>query len=404
MAVFAYLAETQGGEVSRGRVEAEDRRAALAALGRERLRALSLREVRRGRAARAAATGSGARGARGGRMAARRELVFAQKLATLLGSGVTLPDALGLMAGGARGEAAAGALAEVRAGLSFCEALARLPAPPSEQTLALVAVGEATGTLGDQLARAASDIDRREALRRAILGQLAYPAALAVLMVLTIAFLAHLVLPQFEDIFSGTGASPPPETVVVLAAGRWVRDWGTLVLVLGLAGLLLIRVLRRRYRDAADRLTLRLPLMGGLVLEAEAARFCRALGALLVGGCQLAAALPIARGALRLPVLRARFEAASREVRAGLPLSVAFGRVGLLGEEAVQLIRIGERTGRLGEMALQAASAGEARVAGTLKRLSALTGPVMTALMGLMTAAVIGSVMTGVLSLNDAIQ
>ncbi|WP_031555899.1 type II secretion system F family protein [Parvularcula oceani] len=395
MTRYAYVAEAAGGAVIRGRVEADSERAVIDALSADRLRPLSIKPLR----------GEIRLGRRTASMPVTTQSRLVKRLAELLSSSIPLADALALMGRGEAQEAATARslLASVRSGQDLSSSFALLASPPPAQLLALVAVGEETGTLAQQLSRLAEELERKVALRRDIIGQLVYPAALLVLILLTLVFLAHLVLPQFEAVFAGSAAVPPPETRFVLAAGRFVREWGALF---PLAALLLVLVCvasRRAYRDTFDSLLLRLPFVGRILARSEAARFCRALGALTAGGCGLAKALPLARQGLTFPVLRRRHANAADAVRSGLPLSTALGRETLLHDEALQLVLIGERTGRLGQMLLQAAETCEAEVTASLKKATALTGPVLTALMGLLTAGVIASVMTGVLSLNDAV-
>ncbi|MEM9421661.1 MAG: type II secretion system F family protein, partial [Pseudomonadota bacterium] len=203
--------------------------------------------------------------------------------------------------------------------------------------------------------------------------------------------------------FETSNSAPPPETAFVLKAGQLVREWGWALPAVFLGSVLLVRFIRKRYQLTLDRLTLNLPLIGQLAKISEMARFCRSLGALLVGGCSMTEALPIARAAVFNRSLFASHEATANGVRLGQSLSDAAASNQLFPDEALELIRIGERTGQLGSMLLQASSSGEEQVTSTLKTISGVLGPLLTALMGAMTAGVIAAVMIGVMSLNEAV-
>ncbi len=396
MKIFQYTAEAADGHVVEGEVKAIDRADALAQLLEGRLTPLSLKPASEGLTL---PRGSGT--PLQGKLFER----FAHRLAALNGAGVPLADALSLMArSDARlGRHAQKALDSVRRGETLAAHLSSLPRGPSPEMIALIRVGEETGTLAAQLQLVADTLSRKAAFQKELISQLIYPLALCVLIILTLFFLAHFVLPQFEEIFAAGNAAPPPETAFVLDAGRVIREWGWAFPAIILGGVVSIRLLRARYRGPLDRFTIKLPFLGALTKTAEMARFCRSLGALLIGGCTMAEALPIARAAVFNQSLLDGHEAAADGVRLGAPLSDAIAAKGLFPDEALELIRIGERTGQLGAMLVQAAQSGEERVTTTLKTLSGLLGPILTALMGAITAGVIAAVMIGVMSLNEAV-
>ena len=135
----------------------------------------------------------------------------------------------------------------------------------------------------------------------------------------------------------------------------------------------------------------------------ETARYCRTLGELLCGGMPLARAMPIARAAVSLAPMREGVNAVEVDVRNGAALSKAARDAARLDPEAFSFFELGEETGALGAMIEKAADYLEEQIATRLKRFAALSGPVMTAIMGLLTAGVIAAVMSEVLSLNDAV-
>ena len=332
---------------------------------------------------------------------------FCTRMADLLNAGVAASKALALIAEQAGRASLKGFAARlqsrIRKGAPLSEALAGDPAQPPRIMVALAASGEALGDLGGQFARLAAAFETRAALRKEIIGQLIYPAALFILIVLTLVFLSFLVLPQFESVFMTSGAAPPAETQFVLAAGAAIRaHWltATLGLVAAAAG---AQAFARRYRSRAEALLLAAPVVGALVRKLETARYCRSLGELLCGGMPLARAMPIARAAISNGRIRRSAGEIEKDVRNGAPLSRAARETGGLHGEVVSFFELGEETGDLGAMTVKAADYLEQQITTGLKRFAALSGPVMTAIMGLLTAGVIAAVMAGVLSLNDTV-
>ena len=266
---------------------------------------------------------------------------------------------------------------------------------------ALISSGEAIGDLGGQLKRLASDLETRAKLRREIVGNLIYPAALFILIVLTMMFMSFVVLPQFETVFENTNTPPPAETKFVLSVGGFIRNWWSVIAISLVLSFVPARYLVRRYEIAWNKFIINVPVIGRSIFLANTARFCRSLGSLLCGGLPMAQALPIAREAIFTSVLRYRLERAEHDVRSGSALAAALRRHEAITMDALDLIEIGEKTGYLGKMVLRGADFAEDKLTSALKKIAALAGPIMTAIMGILTAGVIAAIMAGVMSLNE---
>ncbi|MEM8986252.1 MAG: type II secretion system F family protein [Pseudomonadota bacterium] len=397
-ASYKYVAENADGKIVRGRIEAISDQAAIKAL---RASALSPIEVRPAPASEGLSFGLTDQSLPNAAFAR-----IARKLADLLGAGVPLRDALRLCANQER-QARPKAFLErvthrVSSGAPLSKAFQEDEVRPPRLVNALTLSAERTGRFAENFERLAASLEATEKFQKEIIGQLIYPLALTVLIALTLIFLSFFVLPQFEGIFETAAAAPPAATQFVLSAGAAIRaywQWTPFVVLLVLLG---ARLAARYAREELDLFVLSLPIVGPLILKMETGRFCRSLGVLTVNGAPLADALPVAAEAIGSPKLRRTAKAAENAVRSGKLLSPAMADTGA-PQDAVSLIEIGERTGRLGDMLLKAAEQCEADVTTALKSFAALLGPLMTALMGLIVAGVIASVMVGVLSLNDAI-
>lgn len=294
-------------------------------------------------------------------------------------------------------------LDDVRAGRSFKEALVRSEISTPRLFHALVEAGEALGNLDRQMDRLALHYDGALKFRRELISQLAYPLALITLMIATIFFLSFLVLPQFEGIFAASNAAPPPETEAVLSIGAFIRRFWLIFPVVLIIFVAAANIVSKRFPQSLERLQLTAPIVGGYTLNREFGAYFRMLSTLLAGGADLAKSMQLAKQTMSLSVLREQVELVENAVRTGERLAPSLSRLTSCPADLVSLTEIGEETGELARLTGQAASRAEDLVRRTLRRYMALLAPILTAFIGLLTAGVIASVMTGVLSLNDSI-
>lgn len=328
-------------------------------------------------------------------------------LADLLGAGVPLGEALSMLVAREKSPAIRAIIerlrGHVRSGMSLGDALEADPAEMPRLLVAMVRAGEATGTLSQQIERFATTHANSLALRRDLIGQTLYPAVLFVLVILTIVFLSFLVLPEFESIFADGQTRVPPETRMILDIGAWIRSHGWMAPIGFLGGALFLQLFVNAQRALCEQLLLAIPGIGPFVLRQQAARFCRGLGAMLEGGMSIVPALMIARQAVGFEVLRARYDIIIDQIKSGASFSAAVSDENVFGDEVTRFLQLGERTGDMGRMVSKSADQQERIIKAGLKRVMDLLSPVLTVAMGLVTAGVIGSVMSGVLSLNETV-
>jgi general secretion pathway protein F len=292
---------------------------------------------------------------------------------------------------------------QVRGGKSFAASLAEHPSVFSRLYVSLVRAGEAGGQLAPGLSHLATLLERESKLNASIQSALIYPALLVVAAVGTIGLLLTYVLPQFTPIFAQAGAKLPVQTRFLIATGDLVRNDGLWILLgLLIFGLGAYRSLQTsQVRLAVERMTLRLPIIGLLVRRIQAARLTRTLGTLLCNGVNLVTALGIGHDVLGNLTAAAIVDRAASKVRAGGRLAPALAEGQFFPVQTVQLLQLGEETGRLGEMALRVADIHDEQVFQMVQRLVALLVPVITIIMGIIVAGIVGSLLVAMLSLND---
>ena len=392
-----------GGEVVRGVIDGASRAEVAAGLQKRGLMVLGIGPASSGLALFNLDLGGGS--------LKRGELTEApRELAVMLGAGQDLDRALRFMVEGAINGRVAGVLGRVRDavrdGTSLAAGLGREPKSFPRLYVGLVRAGEAGGQLADTMARITDLLERQRNLTATVQSAMIYPAILLVAAIGSIVLLLTRVLPQFVPLFAENGVALPASTGFLLGAGQAVSSYGGFLLAAGLMVAFGGRwaLSRPRPRRVADRLLLGLPVLGGLVREVLAARFARTLGMLLINGVPLIAALAIAGDVLGNALAMDAVAGAAESAKAGQGLAKALDRAKVFPARLVHLLRLGEDTAQLGQMALRAADIHEERTRLGVQRVVALLVPAITIVMGAAVAGIVSSLLLAMLSLNDIAQ
>lgn len=403
MAQFGYKAIAPGGEVVAGEISAETREAAISGL---RLKGVVPLRVEARRSTRRSLPTSGSLRRRR-KPGAKDLMLFTREIGILLGAGIPLDRTLAILDGivvdGPMQGLPEQILDAVRGGASLSDALqARSDVFPTF-FVGMVRAGEAGGSLVAVLERLSNMLERSEALRARIRAALLYPLLVLILTGLSLVVLLVFVIPEFRPIFEGAEMKLPLPTIIVLAFSDFATEWGWLVLVGLLIGLLVLRrfSMAEAGRIRMDRWMLGAPLIGELVRRIETARFCRSLGTLRANGVTLIDAVGIAADTLGN---RAVSDAARRTIgplATGKGLSAPMRQTGCFPPLALQLIEVGEESGRLEDMLLQVADVYDKEVERSIERMLALLTPIVTILLGCLVAFIIGSILAAILGSYD---
>ncbi|MGE4481402.1 type II secretion system F family protein [Acidocella sp.] len=401
---FRYRALDGHGALLKGESEGDCEADIAAQLQKRGAMVLAISPARRGAALASVEIGTGGALRRGELVETTREL------ASLLGAGQDLDRALRLMTEEAPNRRVGAVLSRVRDavrdGAPLATALRAEPRSFPRLYIGLVRAGEAGGDLAGTLTRLAELLERQRGLTASVQSAMIYPAILLLAAAGSIVLLLTQVLPQFVPLFAENGVALPASTAFLLAVGTACSAYGPYALA-GLAGLALaLRAALKRPtpRLAADGMTLRLPLLGGIARDILAARFARTLGMLLVNGVALLPALAITRDVLGNSAAQKTVREAEESAKTGQGLSRALQKSGLFPARLVHLLRLGEETAQLGPLALRAADMFEERTRLALQRLVALLVPAITILMGAAVAGIVSSLLLAMLSLNNAAQ
>lgn len=407
MPVFAYKAIDATGALVEGQAEAPDAARLTEKLEATGILPLDVAPVRaRGSRTAGGSILSAGRGRR--RSLKSSELTqMTRELAILLSAGQPLEQALVTLSQGvATGPSAALAaqvLARVRAGASLSTAVEEQGAVFSPLYVNMIRAGESSGTLGMVLERLADLRERSEKTREMVVSALIYPVILVCVSLISVIILLVYVVPQFETIFQDAGASLPALTSVVIAISRFLQSWGWLFAIGLVAAVFAIRGILSLPgpRLAWDRQKLQLPLVGPLVRTLVTARFSRTLSTLVGNGVDLPSAITLARGVIANTAVSQAMDGVITGVRQGRGLADPLSELSIFPPLAVQMLRVGEETGRIDVTAAHVADAYENRLESTIKRMVTLVEPLMIVILGLVVGGIVASILLAVISIND---
>lgn len=404
MGSFQYRAADAQGKVVEGTLEAPEAAGVVAKLQERGL--IPIRVTQAG-AARTPAGKSRLSLPRTSRKPGSRELLaFTQELAALVGAGLPLDRALGTVRGlsGHPGvETVVGdVLTAVRGGKGLADAMGEHAFFPSLY-VNMVRAGEVGGFLDTALTRLAEYLERSEELRNEVVSALIYPAFLMVSLGGSLVFMLLYVLPRFSTLFEDMGQALPFATQLVLGASEALRSYWWVSLVV--AGVLAF-AWRRQSATAAGRLAidqakLRLPAIGTIMRKVGVARLARTLGTLIKSGVPMVRALGIAREVAGNEVIARALDEVEVGVREGAGVSEPLARSGVFPQLAVQMIGVGEETGRLDDMLIRVADHYDRDVRVALMRFTRLLEPVLIIVMAGVIAFVVVSILQAIFSLND---
>jgi general secretion pathway protein F len=403
MPTFGYRALTQSGEVVAGSISA-----ASAAEVSHRVEYLGLVLIETGPAADASAKWSFSLSALS-RPRPEDVTIFTRDLALLLKSGARLDDGLELLGNdmdvGRLRPAVLKIRAAVLAGESFAEAIGRHPTLFPPIYVALVRVGEMSGTLDQILDTLGSERSRAEATRRKVTDALHYPAFVLLSASGVLIFFLTFVLPQFSAVLRDFNAKLDPLVEMFLNLSDLLRNHAPelgFALVALVAG---IWVMWRRpgVRAAVVTKVSRLPFVSSVFDFHRTALFCRNLGILLGSGVTLTVTLRILIDIMAATGRVPAWTAMADRVRHGGKLSDALAASALLPPMAVRMLRMGEETGQLPTLSGRIAEFYEAKLQRQLDRIVAVIGPAAIVTISIVVGGLIVSVMTALLSVNQVV-
>ena len=336
--------------------------------------------------------------------------MFTRQLATLVGAGFPLVSAIDALIPQTKSNGLKRTLSQIKdsivEGKSFADALSPYPDIFSSLYSNMIHAAETSGTLEIVLDKLADITEKQQALKNRIQSALAYPIFMTLLGTVVLFFLLTYVIPSVTSIFSDMNQVLPAPTRFLITISDSLKAYWWIILITIAVAAVAFRSVRKmtRGRYFIDKTILSLPVIGLLVKKLAAARFSRTLGSLLENGVPMLSALEIVKNIAGNIVISDTIEDAAKEVEKGQGLGTALAEGKILPDLSIQMIQVGEQSGKLEAMLNKVADVFENEVESSIAAMTSLVEPVMLLIMGAIVMFIVLSILLPIFEMNQLVM
>lgn len=402
MKKFNYEArDTSSNKIVRATVQADSENAAAKLLIAQGFTPLEIKEVNEGGTFIGRLTG---------RITTKDKIVFTRQLATLIGAGLPLSQSLHTVLEQTENKRLQGVIediiAAVEGGKSLSDAFSKHPEVFDKVFLALIAAGEASGTLDDSLTRIAAQQEKDAATLSKIRGALTYPIIVLVVIFGVMAFMLFTVVPQVEKLYQDLKKELPLITQIMVSTADFLAQFWWLVLILVGAGVyFFIQYLKTdegiKFKDTVK---LNVPLFGPMFRKLYMARFARTGQTLLATGVAMLDMLRITSDAVNNTIIGKSIMRAADKVKGGKALSAALQPEDYILPLVPQMIKIGEQSGQIDTMMGKTAQVYEDELDEEIKAISTAIEPILMVVLAVVAGGMVGAILLPIYSLVNGIN
>jgi len=335
--------------------------------------------------------------------------LFARQLTTMMGAGVPMVQSFEIVANGMDNkrmrDMVLGIKAEVESGSNLTNALRKYPDQFDDLFCSLTEAGEQSGTLESLLNEIATYKEKSESLKKKIKKAMFYPIAVLVVAMIVTAILLMFVVPQFEALFSGMGGDLPAFTRMIVNASEFLQKWW--YVAFGGIALAIWSFTQAKKRSVAfsemlDKVVLRLPVFGDIIIKAATARFARTLATMSKAGVPLVEAMESVAGVAGNSVFEKAILIMKDEAATGQRLTASIESSGLFSNMVVQMVAIGEESGSIDEMLAKVADYYEEEVDNAVDAMTSLMEPMIMAFLGVVIGGLVVGMYLPIFKMGDA--
>lgn len=398
MAKYTYTA-TKDGKTLTGTVEASSKAAANAALARQNIHPLTIKETK----GRRLSLG-------GGRVKLKDLVVFTRQLSTMISAGVPLNRSLSTLQSQTENKyfntVIAAVSHDIEGGMTMADALAKHPKVFNDIYVNMVRAGEAGGILEEILKRLAVQLEKDASMRKKIKSAMAYPIVIFSITIVAFFGIMIFIIPKIAKILEDLGgpdAELPIYTQVMLGASDFMRSNVIIILIVAGLGIFFLRRYLKTPKGKYNfhKLLLNTPIIKGLVVKIALARFARTFASLMSAGVSVLDALEVTANAIGNKVIEKELKDAAKEVKNGKQLSEPLSRSKYFPAVVAQMLAIGEETGEIDTILIKVADFYEEEVEVVIDGLSSLIEPIMIVTLGAAVGLIAVSVMGPISSLSQ---
>ncbi len=404
MAEFTYTVRTPSGATQTGTITATDKKSAQLTLQQKGLHPLLVKP--------AAKTGMNMDIKMPGsnKVKAKDIVIFTRQFSTMINAGVPMMRALSTLKEQSESAPLRVALdqitADVQGGLQLSEALAKHPKIFSEIYVNMVAAGEAGGILDVVLQRLATQVEKDSKIKAKLKGAMTYPAVVSVVAVVAVIFLMVSVIPKLTSILVENGGELPFMTKITIAISDFLLNQWPILLGIVIIAIFAFRqyIKRPSGRFTIDRLALKMPIFGPIIMKVNVARFARTFSSLLGAGVSVIEALETTAGALSNSVLRKALLDASKSIKNGQSIADSLNESHILPQIVIQMAAVGEETGQIDTVLNKVAEFYEDEVDTVIASMSSIIEPILIVSLGSIVGFIVASVLGPITALQGSVQ
>jgi type IV pilus assembly protein PilC len=402
MATFTYDAVDAMGRSIKGRIEADNEQLVLAKLHEQHFHIVSLNEAQKGLKI--------SFGSKTQKIKLQALVIFSRQFATMIDAGIPIIKCLDILENQSKDPVLKGVInatrKDVKGGLSLTDAISKHPHVFSKLYINMIRAAEIGGILDTILDRLAGFLEKEMEIRGKIKSAMMYPSIVLVFAGLMIVALFLFVLPRFKDIFASMNVPMPAVTQALFSMSDWLQKFWWLVGMLSVGAFLSFKQYNKTTKGhyRMDKLKLKLPIFGDLILKMSVSRFARTFGTLIASGVPMMRALEIIGEASGNAVLAEAVENARSSIREGAKISQPLAASGLFPAMVTHMVDVGEETGRLSEMLVKVADFYDDEVDAMVKGLTSMLEPMLIVFMGVFVGFIAISVMSPIFKLVSSIH
>ncbi|TKS59884.1 MAG: type II secretion system protein GspF [Nitrospira sp.] len=336
--------------------------------------------------------------------------LMTRQFATLLVAGLPLVEALGVLVDQAEKKPVKALFADIReqirGGKSLSAVLETYGKDFSPIYVHMVRAGEASGALDQILFRLAEFLEKQLALKNKVTNAILYPALMLIVGVSVLFFLMTFVVPKITAVFVSMKQALPWPTVALMSVSQLFADYWILVVGLVVGGIVITRRFVRTDsgRMAADRVILRLPLIGDVARMVSISRLTGTLATMLASGVQLLDALDVSKRVMNNRVLEETVEGARQNIREGETIADPLKRSGEFPALVTHMIAVGERSGEMEEMLRRVSQIYDGEVERVITRLTSLMEPIMILVMGVIVFFIVVAILLPIFEMGQMVR
>lgn len=337
-------------------------------------------------------------------------IVFTRQLSLMLISGLTLIKSLDILRLQSNKkpltDLVGNIINDIQEGASFSKAIAKYPNAFSPIYISLVRASESSGLLDESLARLADNLEKQQKLKGSVKAAFTYPVIVFSLMIVVLIIMMVFVVPKLTSLYEELGVDLPLPTQIVIAISDFTVSFWPIIIG---AAVLFVFLFKRFIKTEAGRiliddLILKIPLIGNLVKKTTLVEISRTLGILIGSGTLVVESLSQTANVSSNIHFRNAISEVSQRVEKGVSVGDAMSSYTLFPPILVQLIKVGEQTGKINETLLKAAEYFENEVEQAIKTLTAAMEPIIMVVLGVGVGFLVFSIITPIYKLTSSIQ